>query len=290
MVTYNHLMDTLTRINLDDLVSSFGWQADPLPAWLLRQVFHAPAARFARQMLAFDRSIGQDGLAEAARLMLRDFAQEVQIHGQEHLPQTGPALFLSNHPGMVDTLALFSSINRPDLRIIALNRPFLQSLPEISQHLFYVSENPSERMSAVKKAAAHLRAGGALLTFPAGQIEPDAEVYPGALESLKDWTDSAGVFLRFAPETQIVPTFVRGVLWEKAVKHPLTRIKKTRLEREKLGAALQLLAHLLLKVHPLQVKVQFAEPITLAEVGSTEMAAIHAKIMERMQGLMGIRK
>ena len=276
----------LTDINLDDLVSSFGWQDYPLPAWLLRQVFHAPAAKFARQMLAFDGFVSQSGLPAGARQTLQDFVQGVQVFGPQNVPQTSPALFLSNHPGMVDTLALFSAINRPDLRIIALNRPFLQSLPETTKHLFYISDNPSERMSAVKKAAAHLRAGGALLTFPAGQIEPDADVYPGALESLSDWTDSAGVFVRFAPETKIVPVFVRGVLWEKAVKHPLTRFKKDRMEREKLGAALQLLAHILFNARPLKVKVQFAEPITLAEVGSTDVAAIHTKIIERMQGLV----
>jgi len=277
---------TLTGINLDDLVSSFGWQTYPFPASVLRVVFHAPAEKFARQMLAFDRSVGQSGLPEGARQTLPDFAQSVEIFGAENVPASGPALFLSNHPGMVDTLALFSAINRPDLRIIALNRPFLQSLPETTKHLFYISDDPVERMGAVKKAAAHLRAGGALLTFPAGQIEPDAEVYPGALEALNGWTDSAGVFLRFAPETKIVPTFVTGVLWEKAVKHPLTKIKKTKDERERLGAALQLLAHIMLNARPLRVKVQFAEPLTLAEVGSTAAAAIHAKIIERMRGLM----
>lgn len=286
---YNDGMDSLhalTEINLDDLVSSFGWQAYPLPAALLRWVFHAPAAKFARQMLAFDGFVGQDGLPEGARRTLRDFAQDVQVFDAKNAPQSGPALFLSNHPGMIDTLALFAAINRPDLRIIALNRPFLQTLPETSKHLLYISDNPSERMSAVKKAAAHLRAGGALLTFPAGQIEPDADVYPGALEALDGWSDSAGVFVRFAPETKIVPTFVRGVLWDKAVKHPLTRIKKTQFEREKLGAALQLLAHILFNARPLRVKVQFAEPITLAEVGSTDTAAIHTKIIERMRGLV----
>jgi hypothetical protein len=66
----------------------------------------------------------------------------------------------------------------------------------------------------------------------------------------------------------------------------LTRFKKDRFEREKLGAALQLLAHILLNARPLQVKVQFAEPIMLAEVGSTDVAAIHAKIIERMRGLI----
>ena len=106
---------------------------------------------------------------------------------------------------MTDTLCLFAAINRPDLRIIALDRPFLHSLPNVSRQLFFISDDSKERLSAVRKAAAHLRAGGAVLTFPAGKIEPDHQVYPGALELLYRWTDSAGVFLRFAPETRILP-------------------------------------------------------------------------------------
>jgi hypothetical protein len=276
----------LTDINLDDLVASFGWQDYPLPASLLRRVFHAPAQKFARQMLAFDASVGATGLPEGSRQTLQAFAQSLDVFGAEHVPDSGPLLFLSNHPGMVDTLALFVALKRPDLRIIALNRPFLLSLPNVTRHLFFISDHPSERMSAVKKGAAHLRAGGALLTFPAGQIEPDAQVYPGALEALNGWTDSAGVFARFAPETKIVPTFVSGVLWEKAVKFPLTKFKKTKDEREKLGAAFQLLAHILFDVRPLKVKIQFARPITLDEVGSRDVAAIHAKIIERMRDLV----
>ena len=141
-------------------------------------------------------------------------------------------------------------------------------------------------MRAVKQTAAHLRNGGAVLTFPAGEIEPDPGVYAGALQALERWTDSAGVFVRFAPETKIIPTFVRGVLWDKAVKHPLTRLKKDRFAREKLGAAFQLLAHIVFDKNPVDVTVQFARPVTVAEVGSTEAAAIHTCVIERMRALV----
>jgi Trp operon repressor len=103
---------------------------------------------------------------------------------------------------------------------------------------------------------------------------------------LQDWTDSAGVFIRFAPETKIVPVLVSGVLWEQAVKSPLTRLKKTRNEREKLGAALQLLAHILFNAQPLRIIIQFGRPITLAELGSKELTVIHNQIMENMRSLL----
>ncbi len=277
---------TLTDINLDDLLASFGWQNYPRLASALRAVFRAPAEKFARQMLGFDQFVGETSLPEAARRLLPAYVATLKAYGLENVPASGPALFLSNHPGMTDTLCLFAAINRPDLRIIALDRPFLQSLPNTTRHLYYIGEAAAERMRAVKQTAAHLRAGGAVLTFPAGKIEPDADVYPGALESLRDWTDSAGVLARFAPETKIVPVLVRGVLWEKAVKHPLTVFKRERFEREKLGAALQLLSHIAFDLHPVHPLVLFGRPLTLAEIGSSEVPAIHSALLERMRDLI----
>lgn len=276
----------LTAINLDDLVASFGWQDTPALASMLRAVFHSPAQKFARQMLRFDADVAGRGLPAAAQDLFHRYAQKLTVHGAEHIPTEGPALFLSNHPGMVDTLALFIAIRRPDLRIIATERPFLQSLENTSQQLIFISDDPARRTSAVRRAAAHLKAGGAALTFPAGKIEPDAAVYPGALEALADWSESAGVFLRFAPQTKIIPTFVRGVLWSRAVKHPLTRIKRQQEERERLGAAFQLLAHVVFDQKPLRVTIHFAPPVTIAEVGSSDPATIHSKVIERMEALI----
>jgi 1-acyl-sn-glycerol-3-phosphate acyltransferase len=280
-------LDTLTQINLDDLVASFGWQDDPRLSALVRRGFVCPARKFARQMVDFDNLAGQTSLAEASRtIMQRLYVRDVRVHGREHIPPAGPVLFLSNHPGMADTISLFAAINRTDLKIIALHRPFLASLTNITTDLFYISDDASERMRAVRGASAHLRNGGSALTFPAGSIEPDPLVYPGALDSLSKWTDSAGVFLRLARDLRIVPILVSGVIWERTARHWLTRLKRTRFEREKLAAALQLLAIILRDARPTTVHVQFAEPITLEEIGSTDSGAIHARIIERMQGLI----
>ncbi|MFZ5822086.1 MAG: glycerol acyltransferase [Chloroflexota bacterium] len=277
-------LETLTDINLDDLVSSFGWEDRPQLARLLRFTFRAPARRFARLMLDFDAAVGARGLAEASRLTLRSFARDVRIFS-DPVP-AGPLLALSNHPGMIDTLALFAALERPDLKIIALDRPFLKSLPNVSERLYFVTDDPSARMALVRHVSAHLRAGGAALTFPAGQIEPDPDVYPGAAESLDKWTDSVGVFVRMAPGTAILPILVRGVIWEKTARHILARVKKTREEREKLAAALQLLAHVILGVRPLRARVQVGRPVTVAALGSKDTGVIHQAVLAEMKRLV----
>lgn len=280
-------LDALTQINLDDLVSSFGWEHKPFLAASARRLFMQPARKFAQQMVDFDNYVGAVGLSEAAcRFLQTNFINDLRVHGREHVPANGPVLILSNHPGMTDNVSLFAAVNRVDLRIIAIQRPFLESLVHISPQLSYVSDNPADRMRAVRQVSAHLRQGGVVLTCPAGKIEPDPDVYPGALDSLNNWTDSAGVFVRFAPDTKIVPALISGVIWQRTAHHWLTRIKRTRDERERLAAALQLLAMVVRDARPVTPHIRFAKPITLDEVGSTDSQAIHQVVIERMRELI----
>jgi hypothetical protein len=278
-------IDALTQINLDDLVAAFGFQGQPLLARSVRFLFRGAARKFARQMTDFDTAIGRHGLVEAARRTERLYVREVRVFGTDPLP-AGPILALSNHPGMTDTLALFCALNRPDLKIIALNRPFLLSLPNISQQLFYVTEDAGERLTLVRRVSGHLRAGGAILTFPAGHTEPDPDVYGGAVESLQTWTDSAGVFLRLAPETAVVPIAVRNVVWEQTARQPIVRLKRTRDERELLAVALQLLMQILLDIRPVTAKVQIGRPITTEALGSTDTMMIHQALLAEMKRLI----
>ncbi len=280
-------LDTLTQINLDDLVSSFGWQKLPLLAAILRGLFAKPARKFAGHMVEFDNLVGQVGLSQAScRFLQKHYIQDLRVHGREHLPTSGPVLVLSNHPGMTDNVSLFAAVNRPDLRIIAIQRPFLESLYNISPQLSYISDNPSERMRAVRQISSHLRAGGVALTCPAGKIEPDPQVYSGALDSLDNWADSSGVFMRFARDTKIVPVLISGVIWERTAHYWLTRIKRTREDRERLAAALQLLVMVTRDAQPTTVHVRFAKPITADEVNPLDADCIHEKIIERMRCLI----
>lgn len=279
-------LDILTEINLNDLVSSFGWEKFPALSPLLRIVFRHTAYKFARMMLAFDAQIGIDGLDQAARVLLKKFARTATVYGRENIP-AGPVLALSNHPGMVDTLALFASLARKDLRIIAAERPFLEALTNTSRALHYVTDDRRETISLFKRVRDHLDQGGAVLTFPAGQIDPDPGVYPGAIEALQHWTDSAGVFLRLSPETVLLPVVVRGVIWEKTAHSLVVKLLQREQEkREKLAVALQLIAHVEFGLHPLEVIVQIGKPMRFSPDEVRDKEQIHQQLLAAITALI----
>jgi len=275
----------LTQINLNDLISSFGWQDRPILSKILRKLFLQPAQNFAEFMLEFDSAVAERGLVEASRLTQKHFVRDIRVFGLDLIPDSA-FLSLSNHPGMSDTLSAFCALQRPDLKIIALDRPFLNALPNMSRQLFYIKDDAASRMTLVRQVTSHLRTGGAALTFPAGHIEPDPDVYTGAADSLQAWTDSAGVFIRMAPETAVLPILIRNVVWDKAARNFLLGIKKTREEKEKLAAALQLLAHAAFKKNNVHVRVQIGKPIYAKDLGSTDTVVIHQAVISEMKRLL----
>ena len=278
-------LDLLTGINLDDLVASFGWQNSPLLSRLLRIFFRKPAQTFAQHVIEYDDKVGEAGIVEGGWNLTRRYDKDLRIIGADRIPESA-FLALSNHPGMTDTVALFAALNRRDLRIIALDRPFLNALPQTTSHLFYVHDDPAKRMTLVRQVSAHLKKGGAILTFPAGHIEPDPDVYPGAVESLKEWTDSVGVFVRMAPDAAILPVLVRSVVAKKYAHHWLLKIKKTKEEKEKLATALQLLGMVIFGEKPVTVTIQIGKPIYARELGTTDTDAIHQAVLAEMKFLI----
>jgi hypothetical protein len=113
----------------------------------------------------------------------------------------------------------------------------------------------------------HLKSGGALLTFPAGEIEPDPAVLHGALHALGRWSSSTATFLRFVPQAAVVPVVVSGVLSAAAQRNPLTRLRRKRKDREWLGAILQIMARTYLSdAWRVRVRVDILEPFSPGEL------------------------
>ncbi len=261
-VDYLASEQALVEINIEDMLISFGIQRWRLGRQLLRRLFDYPARKFARHVLEFDRGVAADGLTAGSREMLPEYVRNLAIYGQDYLPNSGPVLILSNHPGMADTLALFAALPRDDLRVLAAERPFLRALPATSRYLFFVPEAEQQRGDVIRLTAAHLRAGGAVLTFPAGKIEPDPSVLPGALESLKEWSVSTGLFVRLIPGLPVLPVMVSGVIAAPSLNHPLTLIRRRDEDKRRLAATLQILMRELFPNRwPVDVRVDIFPPL-----------------------------
>jgi hypothetical protein len=89
-----------------------------------------------------------------------------------------------------------------------------------------------------------------------------------------------------ATEAAVLPVLVRGVVQKKTAYHPITYLKRARQEREKLAAALQLLAHVALKKKDVHVRVQIGNPIYARELGTTETRVIHQAVLAEMKQLI----
>ncbi len=253
---------TLTDVNIDDMLRGVGLEHVQHGRTLLRWVLRKRAQQFARKIVYYDDLVGARGLAAGGAWAVTHFAARLAVVDQEHLPQSGPVLIAANHPGLCDTTALFAAINRPDLRVVAALRPFLHALPHTSRHLLYVGDTQRSRVSAVRAVARHLRDGGAVLTFPGGQIEPDPAAQSGAVQALVQWNESIAVFARFAPAAAVVPAIVSGVVSPAALNHPLTRIRRHPRDQQWLAGLLQLQVRSLLQG---TVRVQFGQPISAKE-------------------------
>ena len=284
----NTALEDLIRINTNDMLASFGLGQIRRGRRLLAAVCYWPARRFALTVLEFDRRVERDGLQAAATWGVQQFAAEVQLLGREHLPTAGPALLVANHPGITDTLALYAAVARNDLCTVAAARPFLAALGNIGKRLIYVDEDANTHLGVVRSVARHLRSGGSVLTFPAGKIEPDPAVLPGAGAALDEWTDSISLFVRLAPETQVIPVLVSGVFSPRALANPLARLRRRQTDRERFAAMLQVAAP---RRYPVRVTVALGRPCgtpNLTTAGSLggNSATVKQAVVDEMHRLL----
>ncbi|MBO9310793.1 MAG: 1-acyl-sn-glycerol-3-phosphate acyltransferase [Chloroflexus sp.] len=256
-------------LNTADMLRGFGISRPP---WLhgLATILARPAARrFARQLLTFDALVGTSGLPTASAWICSHFAPGLDILGYPP-PNTGPLLVVANHPGLLDAAALMTTLNRSDLKVIAIARPLLRALPHTRATIIPVGTTVQHRMNAVRHAMRHLQQGGAILTFPAGRIEPDPAHDLTAIASLTAWSASLDLFGRIAIGLPVVTAIVSHVQAPAALHHPLTRLRRNPADRQWLAAILQVLwphlattpvqirfSPLLHADHNLRTKVQF---------------------------------
>jgi 1-acyl-sn-glycerol-3-phosphate acyltransferase len=277
-------LDTLTRITINEMLDAFGLGGVRRGRGLLEAFCYKRAHEFAQQAATYDAVVGTAGLQTGGLWVLDTFVRHVEIIGQDLVPREGPVLLVANHPGLFDAPALFGATPRPDLRVVAAERPFLEALPNTTRYLFVVPEQAEQRFKPVRAVARHLRQGGAVLTFPRGEIEPDPAILPDAPASLRNWSGSVEHFVRLAPDMTIVPTVVSGVLAPWALRHPLTWLRRSERERRWLAATLQFIRT---TMQDIRLRVAFGTPIQTAALASNaDPAAISQAVLREMERLL----
>jgi 1-acyl-sn-glycerol-3-phosphate acyltransferase len=251
-------------------------------------VLSLPACLLARQVARLDQRVGAIGLQAASQELLFKYVQRLDVIGASNIPATGGVLLATNHPGMSDSIACFTSIPRRDVSIVAVDRPFLRALTNICNHLLFISDRQDERALIVRQVARRLREGQVVILNPAGQIEPDPAVMPGAIEALAAWSDSLGVFVRLSPGAVVVPMVVSGTIYGPTLSSPLTRVRRHPRDRERAAATIQAFLLTIGYLRSRQiVRVQFGPPLAAADLitlGSAE--AITAAIRAATQAIM----
>lgn len=148
----------------------------------------------------------------------------------EDVPSQGPVLIVANHPfGGIEGIILASLVSqvREDVKVLA--NELLKRIPELDElfigvDVFGGEQAKSTNRRAIKEANQHLKDGGVLIVFPAGEVSAWQSKEHKVTD--KEWSKSVAKFVRHA-EATTVPIFINGMnskLFYQAGKiHPLLR-------------------------------------------------------------------
>lgn len=134
-----------------------------------------------------------------------EFGYTLNPFERERIPKEGPAIIVSNHPiGSLDGLALLQLVSqvRGDVKVVA--NELLYALKPLRPLLLPVDNmNGNTRRENIQNIESHVRSGGALIIFPAGEVSR-----LGA-KGIRDGRWRSGA-LRFAEKTKapIVPIHI----------------------------------------------------------------------------------
>ncbi|MGE3269809.1 MAG: lysophospholipid acyltransferase family protein [Chloroflexota bacterium] len=280
-----------------DLVTLAGVQH----SWLGRQALQIGLSRqlrlFADNMAEFNTRLVTHGLADAANDICARYNGKIAAQGLEHIPSDGPVLLVSNHPGMFDTLAIYGTLPRQDIRAIARPQPLLGLLSSLAPNLLMLPDEGPGRSGSLREILKNLREGAPLLIFPAGHLEPEpvligrhgpGDAFPD--EPLIPWSPGVGTLVRMAARQGIpltvVPTSIVGALSVSTWKWfgPLIRSRKTLRAREDLVAVLQVAFS---RFGPTTIRVTYGKPMAAAALATglpdAEAVTEHVKAAVRKQ-------
>jgi hypothetical protein len=278
----------LSRSLVVELAGSIGLRRSKLAHKIIWPIFRPVTDRLAGIGITFDRDVIRVGFARAMANALQAFASSVSVRMPKSFPPKGPLLVVSNHPGTYDSLVIASQLQRDDFNFISGDIPFLRSLPQAYRHFFCISEEHNDRTIAARKAIRHLQAGGAMLLYGYGHIDPDPSVYDDAESYLDRWVPSMDLFMKVVPQTRLLPCIVSHVVAQNWRRSLLYNLRRDPIDRRRLVEFGQVIYQLLfpgrLKTSP---RVTFGEPASLDELRQESGSSyILPAVIERARRLL----
>lgn len=170
---------------------------------ILRLLFHE--AQF-RQFEADNPHLTGIGFVDKV-LEYFDFSYAVRSSERERLPVGGPVMIVANHPiGSLDGLAVLRLVSevRPDVKVIA--NDLLMAIKPLHPLLLPVDAmGGNTARDNIRRIEAHLRDGGAVVMFPAGEV---SRLSPAGVRDGR-WRSG---FLRIARRARadILPVYIDG--------------------------------------------------------------------------------
>jgi 1-acyl-sn-glycerol-3-phosphate acyltransferase len=239
---------------------------------MLALLLSRPIGRLAAIAARADAEIDSSGLSGAARRILPDLSLRPLARGAEGIPAVGPLLMVSNHPGGFDSVAILSCIPRRDIKVVLSDAPLTRAFSAARRYFIFAALNAAGGAKALRDCIDHLKNGGAVFIFANGDVEPDPEISGEADLPFRDWSRSVEIMLREVPEAWLQVAIISGVLMPKYRRHPLVRIRKTAVRRQKLAEVLQILRQLIspraIRLNP---RLSFAEPIKARDLDENSM-------------------
>lgn len=117
-----------------------------------------------------------------------------------HIPHTGPAIIVSNHPtGALDGIILIDLLSkvRPDVKF--MGNFLLERIEPLKRYFINVDpfdNKTRSNVSGMRRSMEHLAAGGVLMVFPAGEVATWQKGFRDIKD--KEWEPSAVKFIQRA--------------------------------------------------------------------------------------------
>jgi len=244
-----------------------------------------PVAAFLELAEQLDGNIAEDGLHEGCRRFLRDLAIGWECDLPERhraIAETQPVIFYGNHPSLLTPFLVAAGVERHDLRFFSSSYAchLIRSLSDVSypmevpltrswtewrrggwkrvlayRLLSLLHDVPdAETTKAINRrslelGSSHVRRGGSAMICPGGGGKRDRYWYPGIGSLVKRLQESPGdreVYLLPIREENCTNKRVYAQLME----GPVARLKRSTFHRG-------------------PVRILFADPIPLRDIGST---------------------